>query len=94
MFKSKLRALVIPQSEHLRVAGTRAMLWSNEAFYSPPIERSVMSLGRRELNSSSLPCQTSFQPGSQNLDPKSKTFVCIRFGEIVGESDQTGIIVW
>lgn len=39
MFKSKRRPIVIPQSEHLRLAGALAMLWGNKDFDSPPVER-------------------------------------------------------
>jgi hypothetical protein len=39
MFKSKRRPIVTPQSEHLKLAGTLALLWGNADFDSPPIER-------------------------------------------------------
>lgn len=45
MFKSKRRAIVTPQSEHLRLVGTLAMLWGNADFDLPPIERSSMIMG-------------------------------------------------
>jgi hypothetical protein len=45
MFKSKRRPIVIPQSEHLRLVGTLAMLWGNEDFDSPPIDRASMIAG-------------------------------------------------
>ncbi len=45
MFKSKRRAIVTPQSEHLRLVGTLALLWGNAHFDTPPIERSSMILG-------------------------------------------------
>ena len=45
MFKSKRRAIVTPQSEHLKLVGTLAMLWGNEDFDSPPIERNSMIAG-------------------------------------------------
>ena len=45
MFKSKRRAIVTPQSEHLKLVGTLAMLWGNEDFDSPPIERNSMISG-------------------------------------------------
>ena len=45
MFKSKRRPLVTPQSEHLKLVGTLAMLWGNDAFELPPIERESMILG-------------------------------------------------
>jgi hypothetical protein len=45
MFKSKRRAIITPQSEHLRLAGTLAMLWGNNDFDSPPIDRSAMIIG-------------------------------------------------
>ena len=45
MFKSKRRAIVTPQSEHLKLVGTLAMLWGNEDFDSPPIERDSMISG-------------------------------------------------
>lgn len=39
MFKSKRRAIVTPQSEHLRLVGALAMIWGNDDFDSPPINR-------------------------------------------------------
>ncbi|MBI3167316.1 MAG: hypothetical protein HYZ22_02475 [Chloroflexi bacterium] len=45
MFKSKRRQIVIPQSEHLKLVGTLAMLWGNEQFDTPPIERNSMVMG-------------------------------------------------
>ena len=37
MFKSERRAIAIPQWEHLRLAGTLALLWGNEEFDPPPV---------------------------------------------------------
>jgi hypothetical protein len=45
MFKSKRRPIVTPQSEHLKLVGTLAMLWGNDDFDSPPIERTSMIAG-------------------------------------------------
>jgi Protein of unknown function (DUF3891) len=45
MFKSKRRPIVIPQSEHLRLVGTLAMLWGNDDFGLPPIDRNSMIAG-------------------------------------------------
>jgi hypothetical protein len=45
MFKSKRRPIVIPQSEHLRLVGTLAMLWGNADFDVPPIGRNSMIAG-------------------------------------------------
>ena len=45
MFKSKRRPIVTPQSEHLKLVGTLAMLWGNDDFDLPPIERESMILG-------------------------------------------------
>ena len=45
MFKSKRRSVVTPQSEHLKLVGTLAMLWGNDDFDSPPIQRASMILG-------------------------------------------------
>jgi hypothetical protein len=45
MFKSKLRSIVIPQSEHLKLVGTLALLWGNADFDLPPIERLSMVAG-------------------------------------------------
>jgi hypothetical protein len=45
MFKSKRRAIVTPQSEHLKLVGTLAIFWGNGAFDLPPIERESMILG-------------------------------------------------
>jgi hypothetical protein len=38
MFRSKVRALIIPQYEHGRLAGTLASLWGNEDFARPAID--------------------------------------------------------
>ncbi len=35
MFRSKIRNVIIPQSEHARLAGTLAMLWGSDAFDRP-----------------------------------------------------------
>ena len=45
MFKSKRRPIITPQSEHLKLVGTLAMLWGNDEFDLPPIERESMVLG-------------------------------------------------
>ena len=45
MFKSKSRPIAIPQSEHLRLVGALAMLWGNNDFDSPPVERNSMIAG-------------------------------------------------
>jgi hypothetical protein len=45
MFKSKRRQIVVPQSEHLKLVGTLAMLWGNDQFDAPPIERNSMIMG-------------------------------------------------
>lgn len=45
MFKSKRRPIVTPQSEHLKLVGTLAMLWGNDQFDTPPIERASMIMG-------------------------------------------------
>jgi hypothetical protein len=45
MFKSKLRPIVIPQSEHLKLVGTLALLWGNADFDLPPVERLSMVAG-------------------------------------------------
>lgn len=45
MFKSKRRPIVTPQSEHLKLVGTLAMLWGNDDFDIPPIERNSMIAG-------------------------------------------------
>ena len=45
MFKSKRRPTVTPQSEHLKLVGTLAMLWGNDGFDAPPIERLSMIAG-------------------------------------------------
>ena len=45
MFKSKRRPIVTPQSEHLKLVGTLAMLWGNDEFDFPPIERNSMIAG-------------------------------------------------
>ena len=45
MFKSKRRQIVTPQSEHLKLVGTLAMLWGNDQFDHPPIESKSMISG-------------------------------------------------
>lgn len=45
MFRSKSRQIVTPQSEHLKLAGTLAMLWGNEQFEVPPIEQHSLIAG-------------------------------------------------
>jgi hypothetical protein len=45
MFISKRRPVVTPQSEHLKLVGTLAMLWGNDGFDIPPIERTSMIAG-------------------------------------------------
>lgn len=45
MFISKRRQIVTPQSEHLKLVGTLAMLWGNNQFDTPPIERESMVMG-------------------------------------------------
>lgn len=45
MFKSKRRPIVTPQSEHLKLVGTLAMLWGNDEFDIPPVERNSMVAG-------------------------------------------------
>lgn len=45
MFRSKRRQIVTPQSEHLKLVGTLAMLWGNDQFDAPPIERESMIMG-------------------------------------------------
>lgn len=37
MFKSKVRPIVIPQYEHLKLAGALALLWGNADFERPPV---------------------------------------------------------
>lgn len=45
MFKSKLRPIAIPQSEHGKLAGTLALLWGNATFARPPIAFTSFVLG-------------------------------------------------
>ena len=45
MFISKERPLVVPQSEHQRLAGILAKHWGNETFSLPPINRDSFVLG-------------------------------------------------
>ena len=45
MFRSKRRPIIIPQSEHLRLVGTLAMLWGNDDFDLPLVERNSMVAG-------------------------------------------------
>ena len=45
MFRSKHRQIITPQSEHLKLVGTLAMLWGNDQFDTPRIERNSMIAG-------------------------------------------------
>lgn len=45
MFKSKVRPIVVPQSEHLKLAGVLAHAWGNLDFTLPPIEWTSLVLG-------------------------------------------------
>ena len=45
MFKSKNRAIVTPQSEHLKLVGALAMLWGNVDIDSPPFDRNSIIAG-------------------------------------------------
>lgn len=45
MFKSKRRPIIIPQSEHARLAGIMAHLWGNENFDKPALKFSDFVLG-------------------------------------------------
>jgi hypothetical protein len=45
MFRSKRRQIITPQSEHLKLVGTLAMLWGNDQFDTPSIERNSMIAG-------------------------------------------------
>ena len=45
MFKSKIRPIVIPQSEHLKLAGALAQVWGNAEFDIPPVERLSLVAG-------------------------------------------------
>lgn len=39
MFKSKMRAVVVPQSEHLKLVGALAFYWGSPQFDLPPLPR-------------------------------------------------------
>lgn len=67
MFKSKSRAIVTPQSEHLRLVGTLAMLWGNADFDSPPFKRSslIMGIGLHDRGYGSL---DNFAIGAMNAE--------------------------
>lgn len=45
MFKSKSRAIAIPQAEHLKLVGALAHLWGNAAFDHPPVEHASFVAG-------------------------------------------------
>lgn len=45
MFKSKMRPIVIPQYEHLKLAGALALLWGNADFERPPVPFDSFVLG-------------------------------------------------
>lgn len=38
MFKSKVRSIVVPQSEHGRLSGTLAAMWGNDNFDKPAVD--------------------------------------------------------
>lgn len=44
MFRSKTREIIIPQSEHARLAGTLASLWGNREFDVPPIDAFILGV--------------------------------------------------
>lgn len=39
MFRSEARPVIVPQSEHLKLCGSLAMLWGNADFDFPPFDR-------------------------------------------------------
>jgi len=45
MFRSKSRAIIVPQSEHLHLAGELARLWGNADFDLPPFDRESIVAG-------------------------------------------------
>lgn len=45
MFRSRVKPIVIPQAEHLRIVGTLALLWGNADFEPPPVERGSLVAG-------------------------------------------------
>ncbi|MFS4437269.1 DUF3891 family protein [Paracoccaceae bacterium GXU_MW_L88] len=45
MFASTKRAIVVPQSEHLRLCGALALHWGNARFALPAIDRAALLLG-------------------------------------------------
>ena len=45
MFRSRPRGLVFPQFEHLRLAGTLALLYGNAEFEAPPVDRPAFVSG-------------------------------------------------
>jgi hypothetical protein len=45
MFRSKTRPIIIPQSEHARLAGLLAHLWGNNDIAPPPIDHTAFTLG-------------------------------------------------
>lgn len=45
MFKSIKRPIIIPQSEHLKLAGTLALLWGNARFERPPLSHDSVVAG-------------------------------------------------
>ncbi|MCA9912770.1 MAG: DUF3891 family protein [Anaerolineae bacterium] len=45
MFKSKLRPIIIPQTEHARLSGILAHLWGNDRIAPPPVERAAFTMG-------------------------------------------------
>lgn len=45
MFRSKARPIIIPQSEHARLAGLIALYWGNHDIAPPSIDRRAFTLG-------------------------------------------------
>jgi hypothetical protein len=45
MFKSRRRSIIIPQSEHARLAGFIAQLWGNAQVNPPPVDPAAFTLG-------------------------------------------------
>lgn len=45
MFRSKIRPVIIPQSEHARLSGLLAHLWGNSDIAPPPVDHKSFTMG-------------------------------------------------
>lgn len=106
MFKHKSLGLVIPQYEHLRLAGTISLLWGNNEFDKPPFHESFINgvalhdFGFGEMDSYSLGDMsaddrfTSLEKlVSQNLDdPISDLVAQFHVLRLIGDTESNVVL--